>query len=141
MVDREFFVDDFLKVLSNVAESKVQTLEGLQLRCNTGREGTNGNITNVAEEVFNAYFFSFFGFDNGGSVHECFCCRGAILSFLVSATAQLRLDRPTRKAYVFNLFHRKVGIRGHADFLGLDVYDDKQWVGGVALKQFVDLEV
>lgn len=43
--------------------------------------------------------------------------------------------------YVLDLLHGKVGVRGHARLLWLDIDDDQQGVWRVALEQFVDLEI
>ena len=45
------------------------------------------------------------------------------------------------KADVFDFLDGKVGVCGHADFLWLHVYDDEQWIGRVAFKELVDLEI
>ena len=79
MVDGEFLVDYLLEVLADVAEAEVQALEGLQLGGYAGGEGADGDVADVAEEVFDADLFGFFGFDYGGGVHEGFGCGGTVL--------------------------------------------------------------
>ena len=79
MVDGEVLVDHFLQVLANVPEPVVQALQRLQLRCYARGEGADGDVADVAQEVLDAYFFGFFGFDDGGGVHEGFGGGGAVL--------------------------------------------------------------
>ena len=79
VVDGEFFVDHFLEIGADVAEAEVQALEGLELRCYARGEGADCYVTDVAEEVLDAYLFCFFGFDYGGGVHEGFGCCCAVL--------------------------------------------------------------
>ena len=79
MVDGEFFVDDFLEIGADVAEAEVQALEGLELGGYACGEGADCYVADVAEEVLDAYFFGFFGFDYGGGVHEGFGCCCAVL--------------------------------------------------------------
>lgn len=43
--------------------------------------------------------------------------------------------------HVFDLLDGKVGVGRHADFLWLDIDDDEERVGRVALEELVDLEV
>ena len=80
MVDGEFLVDYFLQVGADVAEAEVQALEGLELGCYARGEGADGYVADVAEEVLDADFFGFFGFDYGGGVHECFGGGCAVLT-------------------------------------------------------------
>ncbi len=79
MVDGQVFVDDFLEVGADVAEAEVQALQGLELGGYARGEGADGDVADVAEEVLDAYFFGFFGFDYGGGVHKGFGCGGAVL--------------------------------------------------------------
>ena len=79
MIDGEFFVDYFLEIGADVAEPEVQALQGLELGCYACGEGADCDVADVAEEVLNAYFFGFFGFDYGGGMHEGFGCCGAVL--------------------------------------------------------------
>ena len=79
VVDGEFLVDYLLEVLADVAEAEVQALEGLQLGGDAGGKGANGDVADVAEEVLDADFFGFFGFDYGRGVHEGFCRGRAVL--------------------------------------------------------------
>jgi hypothetical protein len=82
MVDRELAVEDFLEVLAYVTETEVEPLEGLELGGNAGGECADGYVADVAEEMFDADFFCFFGFNYGGGVDEGFGCCGAILRML-----------------------------------------------------------
>ncbi len=43
--------------------------------------------------------------------------------------------------YVFYLFNSEVGVCRYADFLGLDIYDDKERVRRVAFEQLIYLEI
>ena len=94
MVCRKFAVEDFLEVGANVPEAVVQALEGLQLFVYSGREGADGYVADVAEEVFYTNFFGFFCLDDGGGVDKGFGGCGAILwveSKLVCYTDQCGL--------------------------------------------------
>ena len=143
MVDGEFLVDYLLQVLAYVAEPEVQALQGLQLRCYARGEGADGYVADVTEEVLDAYFFGFFGFDYGGGVHECFCGGGAVLLFESAVLAGMREGERGRQGetYVFDLFNGKVCVCWYADFFWLHVYNDEQWVGCVAFEQLVDFEI
>ena len=79
VVDGEFFVDDFLEIGADVAEAEVEALKGLELGGYACGEGADCYVADVAEEVLDAYFFGFFGFDYGRGVHEGFRCCGAVL--------------------------------------------------------------
>lgn len=81
MVDGQLLVDHLLQVLADVAEAQMQPLQGLQLGCDAGGEGADGDVADVAEEVLDADLFGFFGFDDGGGVHEGFGGRRAVLRF------------------------------------------------------------
>lgn len=59
----------------------MQALERLELICDTGAEGADGDITDISEEVLNADFFGFLGFDCGGGVDKSFGGCGAVLVF------------------------------------------------------------
>lgn len=59
----------------------MEALERLELVVYTSGERTDGNVTNIAEEVLDADFFGFFGFDYGGCVDEGFCRGCAILYY------------------------------------------------------------
>lgn len=63
MVDREFFVDDLVKISTNVLQTVMQALQRLQLRRHASRKSTNCNITDITEQVLNSNLFCFFGFD------------------------------------------------------------------------------
>jgi hypothetical protein len=45
------------------------------------------------------------------------------------------------QTYILDLVNSEVCIGWYADFLGLDVNDDKKGVGCVALEQLVDLQI
>lgn len=79
MVYGEFAVEDFLEVLPDVAQAEMQALQGLELRGYACGEGADCDVADVAEEVLDADFFGFFGFDYGGGVDEGFGCCGAVL--------------------------------------------------------------
>jgi hypothetical protein len=64
MVDGEIAVEHLLQVLADIAQPKMQALEGLQLRGYACGKGTDGNVTDIAEEVFDTNFFGFLGFDH-----------------------------------------------------------------------------
>ena len=152
MVDGEFLVDYLLQVLAYVPEAEVQALQGLQLGGYACGEGADCYVADVAEEVLDADFFGFFGFDYRGGVHEGFGCGRAVLfvipSFDVSVGFFLfiffvagRGSGGEGKTYIFDFFNGKVCIRRHTDFFWLHVYDDEQRIGCVALEELIDLEI
>ena len=51
----------------------------MELRSYARGEGADGDVADVAEEVLDADFFGFFGFDYGGCVDEGFGGCGAVL--------------------------------------------------------------
>lgn len=57
----------------------MQALKRLQLRGYAGGECADGDVADVAEEVLDADFFCFFGFDDGGGVDEGFRSSSAVL--------------------------------------------------------------
>ena len=46
-----------------------------------------------------------------------------------------------RMTNIFDLFNRKISIGRYADFFGLDIYNNKQWIGCVAFEKFIDLKI
>ena len=79
MVDRKLSVQHFLEVGLNVSQAQVKALERLKLGCDTCRESADCDVADVAEEVLDADFFCFFGFDDGGGVDEGFGRGGSVL--------------------------------------------------------------
>ena len=57
----------------------MKTLEGLELVGDTGGEGADSDVTDIAEEVLDADLLGLFGFDNGGSVNEGLGSRSSVL--------------------------------------------------------------
>lgn len=112
-------VEDFLEILADIAESEVQTLQGLQLGGYTGGEGSDGDVADIAEEMLDADFLCFFCFDGGGGVDEgAGCCCAVLLSIRY---IQTNSDR----TYIFDLIDGKIRIRRNANLLGLDVDNDE----------------
>lgn len=59
----------------------MEALKGLKLRSYACGEGADGDVADVAEEVLDADFFCFFGFDDGWGMDEGFRSGGAVLRF------------------------------------------------------------
>lgn len=68
----------------------MEALERLKLVVYASGERTDGNVTDIAEEVLDANFFGLFGFDYGGCVDKGFCRGCAILYY----PNQPQLPRP-----------------------------------------------
>ena len=43
--------------------------------------------------------------------------------------------------YIFDFFNGEVGIRRHAHFLRLHIYNNEEWIRCVAFKQLIDLQI
>ena len=57
----------------------MEALQGLELGGDAGGEGADGDVADVPQEVLDADFLGFFGFDDGGGVDEGFGGGGAVL--------------------------------------------------------------
>jgi hypothetical protein len=86
VVDRKIPVEDLLQVLRNIAETEVQALQRLQLGGYACGERADSNVTDVAEEVFDADFFGFFSLDLGGCMYEGLIGGSAVLRRVSLAT-------------------------------------------------------
>lgn len=137
MVDRQVAVDHFLKVCADVAEAEVQALEGLQLRCYAGGKCADGYVADITEEMLDADFFCFFCFDSGGCVDKGFSRGCAILAYI----SRVDFEHFNLQSYIFNLFHRKIRVCRHSNFLRLHIDDDEERIWGVPFEQFVDLKI
>lgn len=75
----------------------MEALERLQLGGDARGEGADGDVTDVAQEVLDADFLGFFGFDDGGGVDEGFGGGGAVLKkkycFISKAVFQVTFER------------------------------------------------
>ena len=80
MVHGQVPVEHFLQVEANVAQAQVQSLQRLQLGGDAGGEGADGDVADVAQEVFDANLLGFFGLDFGRGVDERFRGGGAVLA-------------------------------------------------------------
>lgn len=80
VIDGQLALDDLLEVLFDLEQAGTQSPQGGELVRHAGREGTpGGERLDVAEEVFDADLFGFFGFDRGRDVHKRLLRRGAVL--------------------------------------------------------------
>ena len=70
VVDGELAVEDLLKIRRDVAEPEVEALEGLELVGNTRREGADGDVADVTEEMLDANLLCFFGLDDRRGVDK-----------------------------------------------------------------------
>ena len=68
VVYRHAPVGDLGEVGLDVPDARLQALQGGELFGDAGGEGGRGRVFDVAQEVLDADFFSFFGFDGGGDV-------------------------------------------------------------------------
>lgn len=48
MVHGQLLVEDFLQIGLDILQAEVETLEGLELVCDTGRKGAGRDVANVA---------------------------------------------------------------------------------------------
>ena len=79
MIDGQVAVNDLLEVGANVPQAEMQTLKRLKLRGDASGKSANGDVTYIAQKMFDADFFGFFGFDAGGGVDKGSGCGGAVL--------------------------------------------------------------
>ena len=63
----------------------MEALQGFQLGGDAGGKGADGDIADIAQEVLDADFLGFFGFDDGGRVDEGFGGGGAVLKKCTSS--------------------------------------------------------
>jgi hypothetical protein len=82
MIDGQLAINDFLEVGRNVAEAEVKALEGLELVGYPSREGADGYIAYVAQEVLDANLLGLLGLDYRRCVNEGLGCGGAVLNSL-----------------------------------------------------------
>ena len=54
---------DLLEVVSDISEAKVEALKRLELIVDAGREGADGDVADISEEVLDTNLFSFLSLD------------------------------------------------------------------------------
>ena len=67
------------EVAVDVPQPKLESLQRCQLLAHTCRERGRRRVFNVPQEMLDADFFGFFGFDRGGDVQKCLACLRAVL--------------------------------------------------------------
>lgn len=80
MVDGQLAVQDLLEVGLDVAEAVVQALQGLELVGDAGRQGADGDVADVAQQVLDANLLGLLGLDDGGRVDKRLGGGGAVLT-------------------------------------------------------------
>ena len=79
VVDGQLAVEDLLEVCLDVAEAEVQALQGLELVGDAGREGADGHVADVAQQVLDADLLGLLGLDDGWCVDKSLGGGGAVL--------------------------------------------------------------
>lgn len=79
MIHWELATKNFFKVGSNVPESEMEALKRLELGVDPSGQRANGNVADIAEQMFNTYLFCLLSFDYRWCMDKSFGSGGPIL--------------------------------------------------------------